>query len=132
MSAVQHLAVEHLFVYGTLRPGEERWHHLEPFVVGDDIDTATRGSLYDTGNGYPAAVFSDDPAAPLITGRAYHLRDIDRALALLDAVESAVEGLYERVVVPVSAGLHAWAYQCGDPALLRVPITGGDWLRRSG
>ena len=55
-------AVRHLFVYGTLRPGEVRWHHLEPFVVGDGIDSTVRGDLYDTGLDYPAAVFAD-PAA---------------------------------------------------------------------
>jgi gamma-glutamylcyclotransferase (GGCT)/AIG2-like uncharacterized protein YtfP len=129
--AAELVAVEHLFVYGTLRPGEVRWHHLEPFVVGDGVDTSTAGVLFDTGHGYPAAVFGDaiGAAAPIL-GRAYRLTDIANALALLDEVESAVEGLYTRVVVRVAAGFDAWAYQCGDPALMQRPISGGDWLSR--
>jgi gamma-glutamylcyclotransferase (GGCT)/AIG2-like uncharacterized protein YtfP len=129
------MMVEHLFVYGTLRPGEVRWHHLEPFVVGDGVDTSTVGELYDTGHGYPAAVFAgladvSVVAEAPIAGRAYRLRDLDRALALLDEVESAVDGLYSRVVVRVSHGFDAWAYECGDRELLRRRIPGGDWLQR--
>lgn len=123
--------VEHLFVYGTLRPGEVRWHHLAPFVVGDGLDTSTTGALFDTGRGYPAAVFGAAAGVDVpIIGRAYRLTDIANALALLDEVESAVEGLYTRVVVRLAAGIDAWAYQCGDPALMQRPISGGDWLSR--
>ena len=50
----------HLFVYGTLRPGEVRWRHLAPFVVGDGIDTTVAGDVYDTGLDYPAAKFGGD------------------------------------------------------------------------
>jgi gamma-glutamylcyclotransferase (GGCT)/AIG2-like uncharacterized protein YtfP len=104
-------------------------------VVGDGVDTSTWGDLYDTGRGYPAAVFRE-PAeqgdSPSIAGRVYRLSDVSRALELLDEVESAVEGLYSRVVVRVAIGVDAWAYQCGDPALLHRRIAVGDWLQRNG
>ena len=41
-----------LFVYGTLRPGEARWLHLEPYVVGEGIEASVPGELYDTGMEY--------------------------------------------------------------------------------
>ena len=49
----------HLFIYGTLIPGEERWHFLEPYVAAGSTPTQDRahGHLYDTGHGYPAALF---------------------------------------------------------------------------
>jgi gamma-glutamylcyclotransferase (GGCT)/AIG2-like uncharacterized protein YtfP len=123
-------AVVHLFVYGTLRPGEVRWQHLAPFVVGDGIDTATGGALFDTGLDYPAAMFGDEGR---ILGRVYTLdaARLGDALAHLDDVESAVRGLYARVTVATESGHTAWAYQCGEPALLVSPIPGGDWLQRS-
>lgn len=132
--------VRHLFVYGTLRPGEVRWHHLEPYVVGDGIDATVGGELFDTGLDYPAAIFADPEArhggtgepGPLIRGRVYELSAdrLDDALAHLDEVEGAVRGLYHRVTVPTSAGPVAWAYQCGDDGLLRHRIASGDWQDR--
>ena len=124
-------APTHLFVYGTLRPGEVRWHHLEPFVVDDvvAVDTATAGELYDTDLEYPAAMF-DRPGR--ILGRVYELRAerMDEGLAHLDEVESAVRGDYRRVLITTESGHTAWAYQCGEDALLVRRITSGDWLQR--
>lgn len=119
----------HLFVYGTLRPGEVRWRHLAPFVVGDGLDTATTGELYDTDLDYPAAMFD---RAGRIVGRVYELavERLDGALAHLDEVEGAVRGLYHRVTVHTESGHLAWAYQCGDESLLVRRIESGDWLLR--
>jgi len=121
-------AAQRLFVYGTLRPGEVRWHHLERFVDGAGVDATVAGELYDTGLDYPAAMFRGD--AP-IRGRVYALRDelVDDALAHLDRVEGAVRGLYRRVEVATSEG-NAWAYECGDPSLLVTRIASGDWQAR--
>lgn len=121
--------VTHLFVYGTLRPGEVRWQHLQPFVVGDGIETHTAGELYDTELDYPAAMFGGEGR---IVGRVYQLDAtlLAEALALLDEVESAVRGGYRRVPVATGSGHTAWAYQCGEDALLVRRIEGGDWLRR--
>jgi gamma-glutamylcyclotransferase (GGCT)/AIG2-like uncharacterized protein YtfP len=117
----------HLFVYGTLRPGEVRWQHLAPFVVGEGVDTTVAGDVFDTGLDYPAARFGGDRR---IKGRVYELTRIDDALAHLDEVEGAVRGLYHRVTVETTSGHRAWAYECGDEALLVRHLECGDWLQR--
>jgi gamma-glutamylcyclotransferase (GGCT)/AIG2-like uncharacterized protein YtfP len=124
--------LRHLFVYGTLRPGEVRWQFLEPFVVDEGADDVVHGRLYDTGLDYPAATFNGAGGSP-VSGRVYALREdtLAQALSALDIVEGAVRGLYERVPVTTAAGVEAWAYQFGaDPDITLVPIPGGDWLRR--
>jgi gamma-glutamylcyclotransferase (GGCT)/AIG2-like uncharacterized protein YtfP len=123
----------HLFVYGTLRPGESRWRHLQPYVVDDGFVDAAVGRLYDTGQGYPAAMFGEhDTAGPtVIRGHTFGLLENSLAQALdhLDAVEGAVRGLYRRIVVSTTAGVQAFAYEYGG-GLDLAPITSGDWLQR--
>lgn len=127
-------SLQHLFVYGTLRPGEVRWPFLEPFVTGEGTDDVAPGQLFDTGLGYPAATF-DAPTDPdaRIRGRVYALRNetLHQALVELDMVEGAVRGLYQRVQITTDGGVAAWAYQFGvDPDITLVPIPGGDWSNR--
>jgi gamma-glutamylcyclotransferase (GGCT)/AIG2-like uncharacterized protein YtfP len=122
-----HGDVRHLFVYGTLRPGEVRWRHLEPYVVGEGLDTFVAGDVYDTGLEYPAARFG---GSGRITGRIYELVRRSEALAHLDEVEGAVRGLYRRVVVRSESGHAAWAYECGEDALLVRHLEHGDWAQR--
>jgi gamma-glutamylcyclotransferase (GGCT)/AIG2-like uncharacterized protein YtfP len=118
--------ITNLFVYGTLRPGQERWPFLEPLVMDEGHDDSATGTLYDTGHGYPAARFD---GREVIHGRIYALR-IDRiaeALELLDEVEGAVQDLFNRVAITTSSGRDAWAYQyCGETQFARIPS--GDWL----
>jgi gamma-glutamylcyclotransferase (GGCT)/AIG2-like uncharacterized protein YtfP len=122
-----------LFVYGTLRPGDVRWHLLAPFAADDGVDDAVDGQLFDTGLGYPAALFGPDPGGMLqaIRGRRYelHTHRLDEALCVLDEEESSVAGLYRRVLVTTRAGRTAWAYEYGG-GLDLSPIAGGDWLAR--
>ena len=122
--------ITYLFVYGTLCPGELRWPHLEPFVVDEGHDDTVRGSLHDTGNGYPAARFSGQG---VIHGRVYELRAdrIDAALALLDDVEGAVVDLFHRVVVTTGSCRPAWAYEYGGADQFPA-IASGNWLAREG
>ena len=107
------MSIEHLFVYGTLRPGDVRWDILEPFVADDGVDDTASGRLFDTGLDYPAALFG---AGGTIIGRTYLLRAerIDDALAVLDEEEDTVVGLYRRVAITTGRGVPAWAYQYGD------------------
>lgn len=128
-SAVDPSRVGHVFVYGTLLPGQVRWRHLERFVVDDGVADAVTGRLFDTGRGYPAALF-DDPSSRIV-GRSFALLAESRrdALAHLDEVEGAVDGLYTRVVVRTENGLLAYAYEFGG-GLDLVPIASGDWLLR--
>ena len=140
------LAGTHLFVYGTLRPGDVRWPMLEPFVVDHGWDDAVPGRLFDTGLGYPAAIFGDErrelagaaatgaATNPVTTvyGRTFGLlgASLDRALELLDVEEDTVEGLYRRVRVVTARGAAAWAYAYGE-GLDLTPIESGDWFTRS-
>jgi gamma-glutamylcyclotransferase (GGCT)/AIG2-like uncharacterized protein YtfP len=120
--------VTHLFVYGTLRPGDVRWPILAPFVAGDGVADSVRGRVYDTGRGYPAARFDEDGT---ILGRTYPLRadHLTEALDVIDDEESSVEGGYLRVAVTTALGTRAWAYEYGA-GLELTPIDTGDWLRR--
>jgi gamma-glutamylcyclotransferase (GGCT)/AIG2-like uncharacterized protein YtfP len=125
--------IAHLFVYGTLRPGEVRWQHLAPYVVDDGFVDAATGHLFDTGQGYPAALFGQhtEGEAPIIRGHTFGLLEGSLAQALdhLDAVEGAVRGLYRRIVVSTAAGVRAFAYEYGG-GLDLAPIPSGDWLQR--
>ena len=121
-----------VFVYGTLLPGDVRWHFLEPFVVDDGWIDRVAGRLFDTGLGYPAAVFdrdaTDGAASSWITGRCLPLLTDARlrALEVLDEVEGVVAGLYERAVVRTESGHDAWGYRYGG-GLALTPIESGDW-----
>ncbi|MFP5486853.1 MAG: gamma-glutamylcyclotransferase [Acidimicrobiia bacterium] len=119
--------ISHLFVYGTLRPGDVRWPLLEPWVVDVGVDDTVPGLLFDTGLGYPAAVFGDEGT---IVGRTYALRagTIDEALHRIDDEEDTVLGLYRRVEVLTGRGRRAWAYQYGT-GLELTPIPSGDWFQ---
>ncbi len=117
-----------LFVYGTLRPGDVRWSFLEPYAADEGTTDAVSGHVYDTGLGYPAAIFGDEGT---IRGRTYRLRPerLDEALAVLDEEEDTVDGLYRRVVVRTHHGTTAWAYEYGDGLDLTL-IPSGDWFER--
>ena len=121
--------ISHLFVYGTLRPGQQRWPFLEPYISDEGHDDSVVGALYNTGNDYPAARFDREGT---IHGRVYPLRldRLDEALTLLDEVEGAVIDLFRRVEITTSSGIEAWAYQyCGDTAF--PAIESGNWLTES-
>ncbi|HYN34623.1 MAG TPA: gamma-glutamylcyclotransferase family protein [Ilumatobacteraceae bacterium] len=116
----------HVFVYGTLRPGDVRWHVLEPFTLDGGVSDSVSGELFDTGLDYPAAVFG--PSGTIL-GQTFALLEatLDRAIAVLDEVEDVVGGEYHRVMVRTHLGLDAWAYSYGA-GLDLTPIPSGDWL----
>ncbi|TDT18013.1 gamma-glutamylcyclotransferase (GGCT)/AIG2-like uncharacterized protein YtfP [Ilumatobacter fluminis] len=117
-----------LFVYGTLRRGDVRWSFLEPFAADDGVDDTAGGTLFDTGLGYPAAVFD---GAGTIVGTTFRLRPerLVEALQVLDEEEDTVAGLYRRVEIVTGRGVAAWAYAYGN-GLSLTPIAGGDWFAR--
>lgn len=121
----------HLFVYGTLRPGDVRWHLLSPFVDDDGWEDTANGAVYDTGLDYPAAIFGDRPAVGTVHGRTYRLSEatLDRCLIVLDEVEGIVEGQYRRVRIVTGLGTDAWAYEYGQ-GLDLAHIESGDWFDR--
>ena len=120
-----------LFVYGTLRFGDVRWKFLEPYVCDQGQPDSASGDLFDTGAGYPAAIFG---STGTIVGHRYELQPTHaaEALSVLDEVESAVTGLYHRIEVTTGSGARCWAYQYGlavdDPALRLERIDSGDWF----
>jgi gamma-glutamylcyclotransferase (GGCT)/AIG2-like uncharacterized protein YtfP len=109
-----------VFVYGTLMPGEGRWSLVEPFSLGVH-EAIVRGQLYDTGRGYPCALF-DRPGS--IPGAVIDLDPTraDEALTILDQVEGVHLGLYARVLVITDADEPAWSYAWGDDLDGLVPI----------
>jgi len=120
--------ITHLFVYGTLQPGDVRWPILAPFTDDPGVADSTCGRVFDTGRGYPAATFGEGGT---IVGRTYRLRAdrLQEALAALDAEEFSVPGDYRRVTVTTAAGTTAWAYEYGR-GLELAPIESGNWLLR--
>ena len=119
---------EHLFVYGTLRPGDVRWPLLQRYIADAGVDDTAAGQVFDTGLDYPAAVFGEGGR---IRGRTYRLRAelLTEALAVLDEEEDTVTGLYRRVLVTTAGGIDAWAYAYGDGLELTL-IPSGDWFDR--
>ncbi len=120
--------LRHLFVYGTLLPGEVRWSLLAPYVIDTGTDDSASGTLYDTGLDYPAAVFGGDM---VITGRTFAIAPAlrDECLVHLDIVEGTVGGLYSRITITTGRGVTAWTYQYGG-GLDLSPIPSGDWRTR--
>ena len=132
MNTVYTNPIHHVFVYGTLRTGDVRWHFLEPFVLGEGRAETVPGDVFDTGFDYPGAVFAGEAAddgVGTIHGQTFELRDdtYDRAIEVLDEVEGVVDGEYARVIVTTSGGTTAWAYAYGA-GLDLVRIESGDWL----
>lgn len=98
-----------LFVYGTLMPGRLRWPLLAPHAVGHRL-AEVPGALFDSGNGWPVAVFGDAGTVP---GTVVELDPaiLDELLPVIDEVEDTVGGAFERVVVTTTDGETAWAYR---------------------
>ena len=100
-----------LFAYGTLQPGRLRWPLVAPFALGHR-PAAVKGRLYDSGFGWPVAVFDDGPT--LVPGTLIDLdpgRLVD-ALEILDEVEATATDLMARTEVTTSDGARAWSYTC--------------------
>ncbi|MET0662550.1 MAG: gamma-glutamylcyclotransferase [Ilumatobacteraceae bacterium] len=122
--------IDHVFVYGTLRPGDVRWSFLEPFVTDGGAADSVVGSLFDTGEDYPAATFAaDGSGSTVIHGRTFRIAEplLDDCLAVLDVEEDTVAGRYRRVAITTQAGVDVWAYEYGFGMDL-VPIPSGDWF----
>ena len=92
-----------LFVYGTLQPGAAAWSLMSPHAAGPARPARLPGSLYDTGQGYPALLLGDGPG---VSGWVVPLRS-GAALAALDEYEGPE---YARVRVVLADGSVAWTY----------------------
>jgi gamma-glutamylcyclotransferase (GGCT)/AIG2-like uncharacterized protein YtfP len=101
-----------LFSYGLLRPGRDGWRLVEPHVAGVPRLAHARGSVYDTGLGWPAMLLDAlEPSQPNeagVPGVLIPLRDPAGLLPVLDEYEGHE---YRRVrLVMASDGTVTWAY----------------------
>ncbi|KRF37367.1 gamma-glutamylcyclotransferase family protein [Nocardioides sp. Soil805] len=105
--------VPHLFVYGTLKPGHERWPLLADYVVAEPVDATVAGDLRDTGYGWPALNAGTGCASGVLL-RA-EIAAMRQLLATLDEVEGLTAGLFCRQARAVG-GQVAWVYVAGSCA----------------
>ncbi|HWK22346.1 MAG TPA: gamma-glutamylcyclotransferase [Ureibacillus sp.] len=117
-----------VFVYGTLRKGEENNHFLKNAICLND-HCWTFGLLYDSGYGYPAMIPSMNDRT---VGELYEVTE--KELSLLDELEDFVEGgtnnLYERVEQEIYTNddvTLAYVYIANNEDLLKIIVHKGDW-----
>ncbi len=117
----QTLGMTAYFVYGTLKPDGLYWGRVSSLVSYWE-PSKVKGSLYDTGLGYPAALFEGDDE---IEGMLLYVAipNAAQVTAIMDEIEE--EGLeYRRREVVTLEGVRAWAYEWAlDTEQLR-PIDG--------
>ena len=119
--------INHVFVYGTLLPGDVRWRYLAQFVSDEGVADSVGGSLFDTGFDYPAAVFDDSGT---ILGRTFAVarrvaRRLPRACSTWRRTPS-VAGT-DGSPIRTHRGTEVWSYEYGF-GLDLTPIPSGDWL----
>lgn len=95
MSPADDTALQRLFVYGTLAPGEVNAHVLEP-LRGEWLDASVRGTLHAQGwgqtHGFPGLRL--DSSAAAVTGLVFQSADLPAHWAELDEFEGSA---YQRV-----------------------------------
>jgi gamma-glutamylcyclotransferase (GGCT)/AIG2-like uncharacterized protein YtfP len=120
-----------IFVYGTLQRGEERSRYMQGCSLSRILEVP--GMLYDTGRGYPAALFCDEPDSS-VSGELYIMEDPRSKLGELDRVEGTESGLFKRSSIKHS-DIEFFCYEAG-PLLNEAAnecnrIPGGSWRLHS-
>lgn len=117
-----------LFVYGTLKQGGKYHCYLEEAELVEEQATA-KGSLYDTGMGYPAMTLA---GSGQVNGEIYDIPDV--LWPALDYLEDYAGNpetdLYEKVTIEVEAGgksMETVVYMAKDKKLLKEHIPTGTW-----
>jgi len=123
-------AVNHLFIYGTLRGGEERSEILSEFSSKAYKNCKVRGSLIDLPGGYPGLISGDGS----VVGEIHHTPKIQNALKRLDMIEGfkgyGKDGSLFHRILTYSNNIPCWTYvYAGSPDDGPV-IESGDWLKR--
>jgi gamma-glutamylcyclotransferase (GGCT)/AIG2-like uncharacterized protein YtfP len=123
--------IDRIFVYGTLLRGEERSCYMEGCALDGILEVP--GSLYDTGRGYPAALF-DDGSDATVSGELYVMEDPSSKMKELDRVEGTDSGLFRRSRINYS-GTEFYCYEAGtllaESATAANRIPGGNWRTHS-
>ena len=123
-------AVNHLFIYGTLRGGEERSEILSEFSSKAYKDCKVRGSLIDLPEGYPGLINGDGS----VVGEIHHTPKIQNALKRLDMIEGfkgyGEDGSLFHRVLTYSNDIPCWTYVYARSPDDGPVIESGDWLKR--
>ena len=85
--------IDKIFVYGTLQRGEERSCYMRACRLSEILEVP--GRLYDTGLGYPAALF-DYESDSMVSGELYTMEDPSSRIEELDRVDGTLSGLFNR------------------------------------
>ena len=123
-------AVNHLFIYGTLRDGEERSGILSEFSSKVYKDCKIRGRLIDLSGGYPGLISGDGS----VVGEIHHTPKIQNALKRLDMIEGfkgyGEDGSLFHRVLTYSNNIPCWAYVYARSPDDGQVIESGDWSKR--
>jgi gamma-glutamylcyclotransferase (GGCT)/AIG2-like uncharacterized protein YtfP len=123
--------IDKIFVYGTLLRGEERSCYMDGCRLSRILEVP--GRLYDTGRGYPAAVFGDESGSA-VSGELYDMEDPQSKIEELDRVEGTESGLFKRSNMQ-NSGIEFFCYEAGpllnEAADERNRIPGGSWRTHS-
>ena len=123
--------LDHVFVYGTLMEGEQRWPQLRPWSSGAQRGTVA-GALYHLG-AYPGLRLDEEGS---VHGELHLCDDMANALAALDRIEGCddedpLAGLYLRLPVPVQVDggvVWAWTYVINQLPPNAKRIEDGRWV----
>jgi len=124
-------AVNHLFIYGTLRDGEERSVKLSEFSSKVYKDCKIRGRLINLPGGYPGLISGDGS----VVGEIHHTPKIQNVLKILDNDVEGFKGygedgsLFYRVLT-YSNDIPCWTYVYARSPDDGPVIESGDWLKR--
>lgn len=123
--------IDKIFVYGTLQRGEEMSRHMLGCRLTDILEVP--GMLYDTGRGYPAALF-DSESDSAVSGELYIMDDPSSRLEALDGVEGTLSGLFRRSALRF-LDTEFYCYEAGpllkETATDENRIVSGNWRMRS-
>ncbi len=139
---------EHLFVYGTLRPGQSAFEKFCREALTVDPAVAS-GSLYVLPAGYPVILLTESVSEPptrhrpgSVRGDVVSFSDMQTQLGLLDAYEEVggARSEYVRTIIDVrllESGkmLRAWTYACPPEEAVALAgkarlLSSGDWIDR--
>jgi gamma-glutamylcyclotransferase (GGCT)/AIG2-like uncharacterized protein YtfP len=123
--------IDKIFVYGTLQRGEERSCYMRGCRLSEILGVP--GRLYDTGRGYPAALF-DDESDRAVSGELYTMEDPSSRIEELDRVEGTLSGLFRRSKI-IYANSEFYCYEAGpllkETATDENRIMSGSWRTHS-
>lgn len=132
--------IAHLFVYGTLLRGEANAGLIPAASIRAVQPAWVAGSLYDTGQGYPALKWQAG-SQRRVRGECLHLADLPELLPALDELEGFggyddPAPLYHRTLITLQPEngepCRAWCYIGAREAMFRVAIEQGCWRTHRG